>query len=96
MSEDLYKWVLSAYGFLVPVNKTISTKQFSELIEKHYSRENPINDTACKILEKTDATIKRDRFSISIEKNKKKDETITAQITSTVFNRYRKNAFKNW
>lgn len=70
MSEDLCTWVLSAYGFLAPINKPISSKQFSELIEKHYSRKNPVNDTACKILEKTDATIKRDRFTISLETNR--------------------------
>jgi len=73
MSTDLYEWVLSAYGFLAPVNKSISSKQFSELIEEYYSRENPINDTACKILEKIDGTIKRDRFSISFKTNRNPD-----------------------
>ena len=39
------EWVISAYGFLLPRGET-TWLEFSELIKKHYSLDNPVNETA--------------------------------------------------
>jgi len=40
--DDLLKYVIEAYGFLLPLGET-SWRDFAKLIKAHYSLDNPIN-----------------------------------------------------
>ena len=50
--EEIIKYAVSAYGFLVPDNKRnhLSFLEFASIIKEHYSMDNPQNAEICRVL----------------------------------------------
>jgi hypothetical protein len=47
---EFFKYILDAYGFLLPYNFIATTKQFADLIEGYYDTDNPNNKEAVEYL----------------------------------------------